>query len=527
MATKIKSTLNSNYIKSDKREERLKWRREIWKGSIPIEKRMEAYLELSGGRVKRSREGNSYFKRLCKLKVNETDAMQIEVDLPRTFAGIIFCKYDEAGNVVDETDKIKNMRLVLSAFSCRNRAIGYCQAMNYIVARLLMIGSPEDAFWVLCAICEDIFPGYWVPSMTGVQADLKVLEDLIHARLPRVAAKIKRLQIPITGILSQYLLTLFLLAPSDCAFRILDVILLEGGNALLAIAFGYFKLFEHELVEQARDFNQFCNTLKRKVEIFHNISEILDIGYNELNVVGRKTILIARNNFRREFNQNAVFERRLKTRLKKSLKMKSESEFNVAYTIFKQMAISNVDKDLELKKRELSVDYWKLDLEDFRVVFLQLNKSWNRDLSLIDRLFVALDRTHSGYVDINEFMHGIQVLTNGTNDEKMALIFLAYDANGSNSMNEQELKSLLNTVYLVNGTDIPQNTLLASVKACISMIPSDYGDTDDCENDDMVPLGLKDPNEISLASFNQLQHFQPLILQCFTLSLFENEGSIV
>ena len=38
MATKIKSTLNSNYIKSDKREERLKWRREIWKGSIPIEK---------------------------------------------------------------------------------------------------------------------------------------------------------------------------------------------------------------------------------------------------------------------------------------------------------------------------------------------------------------------------------------------------------------------------------------------------------------------------------------------------------
>ena len=100
------------------------------------------------------------------------------MDLPRTFAGNKFCKYDEAGNVEDETEKIKNMRLVLSAFSCRNRAIGYCQAMNYIVARLLMIGSPEDAFWVLCAICEDIFPGYWVPSMTVVQADLKVLEDL-------------------------------------------------------------------------------------------------------------------------------------------------------------------------------------------------------------------------------------------------------------------------------------------------------------------------------------------------------------
>ena len=53
--------------------------------------------------------------------------------------------------------------------------------------------------------------------------------------------------------------------------------------------------------------------------------------------------------------------------------MKNDGEFNVAYTIFKQMALSNVDKDLELKKRELSVDYWKLDLEDFRTVFIQLN----------------------------------------------------------------------------------------------------------------------------------------------------------
>ena len=102
------------------------------------------------------------------------------------------------------------------------------------------------------------------------------------------------------------------MSPSDCAFKILDVILLEGGNALLAVAFGYFKLFEHELVEQARDFHQFCNILKRKVEIFHNLSEILDIAFKELNEVGRKTIMVARYNFRRNFNKNAVFERRLK-----------------------------------------------------------------------------------------------------------------------------------------------------------------------------------------------------------------------
>ena len=526
--SKIKSTLTSNYLESHTRKDRLKWRKEIWKGSIPRKKRMEAYLELSGGKIKRAREGKSYFTRLCNAKVNETDAMQIEVDLPRTFAGNNFSKTDEYGNIVDSSCRINDLRLVLGAFSCRNRAIGYCQAMNYIVARLLMIGGAEDAFWVLCAICEDIFPGYWVPSMTGVQADIKVLEDLIHARLPRVAAKIKRLEIPITGILSQYILTLFLLSPSDCAFRIFDVILLEGGNALLAVAFGYFKLFEHEFVEQARDFNQFCNILKRKVEIYHNISEILDIGFNELNQVGRKTIMIARNNFRRDFNKNAVFERRLKNRLKRSVKMKNDGEFNVAYTIFKQMALSNVDKDLELKKRELSVDYWKLDLEDFRTVFIQLNSSWSEELSLIDRLFVTLDRTHSGYVDINEFMHGIQVLSNGTNEEKMTLIFLAYDTNDSNSINREELKSLLRTVYLVNGINLEQNTLIASLEACMSMItPEEAVDKRDVKRSLCLEENEEDfrinGNAISLESFIQLHKFQPLILKCFSLSLFESE----
>ena len=61
---------------------------------VPQDKRMEAYLELSGGKIKRAREGKSYFKRLCNAKVNETDAMQIEVDLPRTFAGNNFSTYD-------------------------------------------------------------------------------------------------------------------------------------------------------------------------------------------------------------------------------------------------------------------------------------------------------------------------------------------------------------------------------------------------------------------------------------------------
>ncbi len=495
------------------------WRDNIWHCCVPQNMRMQVYLEVSGANRKRSKEAPSYFRRLCQRQATETDTMQIEVDLPRTFAGNKSFINTETG--------LNKLRVVLQAFSCRNRAIGYCQAMNYLVARLLMLGGDEeDAFWILCAICEDMFPGYWVPSMTGVQADLRVLEDLIHARLSRIALKIKRLEIPITGILSQYLLTLFLLTPSDVSFRLLDCILLEGGNALLVIAFAYFKIFETCLIEDAHDFDDFCTLLKKKVETYHDAPEILAVAYRELGIVGRETLSVARYNFRREFNLNAVFESRMRSRLKTKLGM-PDADFEAAFLVFREAMerkknTSHSKVKGEETNRELSVDYWGLDLQNFREVFLILMPIWENDLSAIDRLFVALDSTHSGVVDINEYMHGVQVLSSNSDSAKMRLIFEAYDSDDTNCMSKGELTSLLRSVYTLSQINLEGGALMASVEACISVVsetdeatsPSDEVTAEHGSNSSST----KDTT-LSFDQFSRLASTQPLILKSFSMNI--------
>eukprot|EP00347_Sterkiella_histriomuscorum_P023907 403332973 len=103
---------------------------------------------------------------------------QIELDLDRTFP-------DDPW--ISKPSNIKQIRNILVAYVKRNPLIGYCQGMNFIVARLLKCLKEEEAFWVFVQLLESILPLDYYTQMMGVQTDLKILNIMIKDSLPQVS----------------------------------------------------------------------------------------------------------------------------------------------------------------------------------------------------------------------------------------------------------------------------------------------------------------------------------------------------
>ncbi|CAE8611853.1 unnamed protein product [Polarella glacialis] len=86
------------------------------------------------------------------------------------------------------------LRRVLLAFAARNPDIGYCQSMNFIVATLFLYCDEE---------------GYYTKTMTGLRADLRVLDSLVARWLPNLHKHLDQHSIDLSPILMNWLLCLF------------------------------------------------------------------------------------------------------------------------------------------------------------------------------------------------------------------------------------------------------------------------------------------------------------------------------
>lgn len=84
-----------------------------------------------------------YYEALTKSKIfyPNPSFQQIELDLRRT--------YPQQKDKLQLEKDISVLRRVLNAYVMRNPTIGYCQGMNFIVAKLLTCMDEESAFWVM------------------------------------------------------------------------------------------------------------------------------------------------------------------------------------------------------------------------------------------------------------------------------------------------------------------------------------------------------------------------------------------
>ncbi|KAK8611104.1 hypothetical protein V6N13_131167 [Hibiscus sabdariffa] len=93
---------------------------------------------------------------------------QIEKDLPRTFPG----------HPSLDGDGRNALRRLLTAYALHNPSVGYCQAMNFFAALLLLLMPEENAFWTLMGIIDEYFDGYFSEEMIESQVDQLVFEEM-------------------------------------------------------------------------------------------------------------------------------------------------------------------------------------------------------------------------------------------------------------------------------------------------------------------------------------------------------------
>ncbi|KAL4323423.1 hypothetical protein GQ457_11G009060 [Hibiscus cannabinus] len=149
---------------------------------------------------------------------------QIEKDLPRTFPG----------HPSLDGDGRNALRRLLTAYALHNPSVGYCQAMNFFAALLLLLMPEENAFWTLMGIIDEYFDGYFSEEMIESQVDQLVFEEMVCERFPKLVSHLDHLGVQVAWVTGPWFLSIFMnMLPWESVLRIWDVFLFEGNRVML------------------------------------------------------------------------------------------------------------------------------------------------------------------------------------------------------------------------------------------------------------------------------------------------------
>jgi hypothetical protein len=221
---------------------------------LPNRLRGEIWEICSGSFYTRLRNPNLYDKTLAKFNGQESLAIdEIEKDLNRSLPEYPGFQSQEG---------IGRLRRVLTAYSWTNEEVGYCQAMNIVVAALLIYMSEPQAFFTLGALCDRLLPGYYSKDMYGTLLDQRVFENLVERTMPVLWEHLVKSDVNLSVVSLPWFLSLYINSmPLVFAFRVLDVFFLEGPKVLFQVGLAILRINGEELLDMSDD-GSFISILK-------------------------------------------------------------------------------------------------------------------------------------------------------------------------------------------------------------------------------------------------------------------------
>lgn len=200
----------------------------------------------------------------------ETVWLEIENDIDRVFIN--------GKSLVNTAQGMASLRRLLRAYSLHNKAIGYCQGLNFVAGLLLevryknanvrttrgpfgraegfpraklieldplfqfqfgQVVSEESAFWLLSYICEELHRDYFTQKMAGAKSDIAALKDIVRKELPRLHNQITEMGLPLELVATKWLIASFVNSfPPGTALRILEVNLVRPRTWVWGISEG-------------------------------------------------------------------------------------------------------------------------------------------------------------------------------------------------------------------------------------------------------------------------------------------------
>ncbi|KAL9085915.1 MAG: hypothetical protein Q9165_007398 [Trypethelium subeluteriae] len=221
---------------------------------LPNRLRGEIWELTSGSLYLRLQNPKVYTETLAKFSGQESLAIdEIEKDLNRSLPEYPGFQSEEG---------IGRLRRVLTAYSWTNPDVGYCQAMNIVVAALLIYMSEAQAFSLLSVLCDRLLPGYYSTTMYGTLLDQRVFESLVEKTMPVLWDHLVKSDVQLSVVSLPWFLSLYINSmPLIFAFRVLDMFFLEGPKVLFQVGLAILRQNGEELLD-ATDDGTFISILK-------------------------------------------------------------------------------------------------------------------------------------------------------------------------------------------------------------------------------------------------------------------------
>eukprot|EP00798_Chlamydomonas_sp_ICE-L_P017893 gene17893-24285_t len=232
---------------------------------IPARFRGPVWMSLSGAAALKASKPSTYFENVSNPK-----SKSAKRDLPRTFP--------EQAWVASEEGQ-ESLRYVLVGFSTHFRKLGYCQALNWVVAMILLCvdkkrnsglegkggqglnfvaamillcvdKNEEHAFWLLVALADRLlYPNTYARQLDGCHVEMRSLEELLKEKFPKLHRHMGKHHCSTSVYSADWFLCLFLNnMPTDSVLHILDAVFNEGSKILHRVGIAILKRVEKQLL---------------------------------------------------------------------------------------------------------------------------------------------------------------------------------------------------------------------------------------------------------------------------------------